>query len=120
MASPRFPLLAAVLLVLLAGCGRAPKVEACAGLLAYDPATAGDKARSAFESDQPQFLAVRESGRAHTPGVTEPAADAPSVIAEGSQAAACPEAYYRAYAYAQRYNEALLSELAFRSVEPGP
>ena len=119
MASPRFPLLAAVL-VLLAGCGRAPKVEACAGLLAFDPATAADKARTAFESGRPQFLAVRESGRAHTPGVTDPTADAPTVIAEESQAAACPEAYYRAYAYVQRYNEALLSELAFRSVEPGP
>lgn len=119
MASPRFPLLAAVL-VLLVGCEAAPKVDACAGLSAFDPATAADKARTAFESGRPQFLAVRESGRPHTPGVAEAAPGAPTVIAEESQAAACPDAYYRAYAYAQRYNEALLSEVAFRSIGPGP
>lgn len=117
--SPRFPLLAAVL-VLVAGCGPAPKVDACAGLAAFDPATASDKARIAFEAGRPQFLAIRESGRSHTPGVAEPAAGVATVIAEDSQAAVCPEAYYRAYAYAQRYNEAILSELSFRSVGPGP
>ena len=105
---------------LVAGCGRAPESDACKRLSQFEPEAASAAAHAAFQAGRPQFLAVRERTGTAMPGATGRQPGAPAVIADESEATGCPDLYYRAYAYAQRYNEALLSEQAFGSVPPGP
>ena len=118
MAPRLLPLLAVA--VLLTGCGRAPESEACKRLSRFDAEAASDAAHRAFQAGRPQFLAVRESGGVAMPGAAGRQPGAPAVIADESEATGCLDLYYRAYAYAQAYNEALLSEQAFGSVGPVP
>jgi hypothetical protein len=118
MAPPGLPLLAVV--VLLAGCARAPESEACKSLSRFDPEAAAGAAHTAFQAGQPQFLAVRGPAGTTTPGAPDLPSSASTVIADESQTTLCPDVHHRAYAYAQRYNEALLSEQALQSFGPGP
>jgi hypothetical protein len=112
-------LLLVVVVLLAAGCGRAPESDACRRLSRFEPEAASDAAHAAFQAGRPQLLAVRERTGTAMPGAMGRQPGSPAVIADESQATGCPDLYYRAYAYAQAYNEALLSEQAFGSVPPG-